>query len=90
MGAGTSGAATPGFQRLPDKRAQPKRTGKPKKGGVHMKLEHSTKVTSDGKRITTSTWNTDSGKTTSQNITSTDLKSGKVTTTNVSGGKLLP
>jgi hypothetical protein len=55
-----------------------------------MKLEHSTKVTSDGLKITTSIWHTDSGKTTSQNITSTDLKSGKVTTTNVSGGKLLP
>lgn len=55
-----------------------------------MKLEHSTVVTSDGKKITTSNWRTDSGKTTSQNITSTDLKSGKVTVTNVSGGKLLP
>ena len=55
-----------------------------------MKLEHNTVVTSDGKKIITSTWNTDSGKTTSQNITSTALKSGKVTTTNVSGGKLLP
>ena len=55
-----------------------------------MKLEHNTVVTSDGKKITTSTWHTDSGKTTSQNITSTDLKSGKVSVTNVSGGKLLP
>lgn len=55
-----------------------------------MKLEHSTKVTSDGKKIVTSAWRTDSGKTTSQNITSTNLKSGKVTVTNVSGGKLLP
>ena len=55
-----------------------------------MKLEHNTVVTSGGKKIITSTWHTDSGKTTSQNITSTDLKSGKVTTTNVSGGKLLP
>ena len=55
-----------------------------------MKLEHKTVVTNDGKKITTSTWNTDSGKTTSQNITSTDLKTGKVTTTYVSGGKLLP
>jgi predicted alpha-1,6-mannanase (GH76 family) len=55
-----------------------------------MKLEHSTKVTSDGKKIVTSTWHTDSGKPTSQTIRSTDLKSGKVTVTNVSGGKLLP
>ena len=55
-----------------------------------MKLEHDTVVTSSGKKITTSTWHTDSGKTTSQTIKSTDLKSGKVTTTNVSGGKLLP
>ena len=55
-----------------------------------MKLEHNTVVTSDGKKITTSAWHTDSGKPTSQNITSTDLKSGKVTVTNVSGGKLLP
>jgi hypothetical protein len=55
-----------------------------------MKLEHKTVVTSDGKKFTTSTWKTDTGKTTSQTTRSTDLKSGKVTTTNVSGGKLLP
>jgi hypothetical protein len=55
-----------------------------------MKLEHETLVTSDGKKIVASTWKTDSGKPTSQTITSTDLKSGKVTTTNVSGGKLIP
>jgi hypothetical protein len=55
-----------------------------------VKLDHNTVVSSDGKKITTSTWHPDSGKATSQNITSTDLKSGKVTTTNVSGGKLLP
>ncbi len=55
-----------------------------------MKLEHNTIVTNDGKKIITSTWHTDSGKTTSQTIKSTDLKSGKVTTTYVSGGKLLP
>lgn len=54
-----------------------------------MKLEHKTVVT-DGKKIVTSAWRTDSGKTTSQTIKSTDLKSGKVTTTYVSGGKLLP
>ena len=55
-----------------------------------MKLEHSTVVASDGKKIVTSAWHTDSDKTTSQTIRSTDLKSGKVTTTYVSGGKLLP
>jgi hypothetical protein len=55
-----------------------------------MKLEHNTVVTNDGKKITTSTWHTDTGKTTSQTIKSTDLKTGKVTVTNVSGGKLLP
>jgi hypothetical protein len=55
-----------------------------------MKLEHETLVTSDGKKVVTSTWHTDSGKVTSQTIRSTDLKSGKVTVTNVSGGKLLP
>jgi predicted alpha-1,6-mannanase (GH76 family) len=57
---------------------------------MSMKLEHSTKVTNDGKKIITNTWHTDSGKPTSQTIKSTDLKSGKVTVTNVSGGKLLP
>jgi hypothetical protein len=55
-----------------------------------MKLDHKTVVTSDGRKTITSTWYTDSGKTTSQTIKSTDLKSGKVTTTYVSGGKLLP
>ena len=55
-----------------------------------MKLEHSTVVTNGGKKIITSTWRTDSGKTSSQTIKSVDLKSGKVTTTYVSGGKLLP
>jgi len=55
-----------------------------------MKLEHSTVVASDGKKIVTSAWHTDSGKTTSQTIRSTDLKSGKVTVTYVGGGKLLP
>jgi hypothetical protein len=55
-----------------------------------MKLEHETLVTSDGKKIVASTWKTDSGKVTSQRITSSDLKTGKVTTTNVSGGKLIP
>jgi len=55
-----------------------------------MKLEHKTLVTSDGKRIVTSTWHTDGGKPASQNIKTTDLKTGKVTVANVSGGKLLP
>ena len=55
-----------------------------------MKLEHSTIVTNDGTKIVTGTWRTDSGKVTSQTIRSTDLKSGKVATTYVSGGKLLP
>ena len=55
-----------------------------------MKLEHNTVVTSDGKKIITSSWRTDSGKTTSQTISSADLKTGKVTVTNVSGDKLLP
>ncbi len=54
------------------------------------KLEHETLVTNDGKKIVTSTWKTDSGKPTSQTITTSDLKSGKVTVTNVSGGKLIP
>jgi hypothetical protein len=55
-----------------------------------MKLEHNTLVTSDGKKIITGTWRTDSGKATSQTIKSIDLKTGKTTVTNVSGGKLLP
>ena len=55
-----------------------------------MKLEHSTIVMSDGRKIVTSAWHTASGKTTSQAIKSTDLKTGKVTVINVSGGKLLP
>jgi len=55
-----------------------------------MKLEHSTLVTSDGRKIVTSTWRTDSGQVTSQTIKSIDLKSGKTTVTNVSGGNLLP
>jgi len=54
-----------------------------------MKLEHETLVTPD-KKIVTSTWSTDSGKPTSQTITSSDLKTGKVTVTRVSGGKLIP
>jgi hypothetical protein len=55
-----------------------------------MKLEHKTVVTNDGRKIITGTWRTDSGQVTSQTIKSTDLKTGKVTTTYVSGGKLLP
>jgi hypothetical protein len=55
-----------------------------------MKLDHKPVVTSDGKKVVPSTWHTDSGTATSQAIRSTDLKSGKVTTTYLSGGKLLP
>jgi len=55
-----------------------------------MKLEHSTVVTNDGKKIVTGTLCTDSGQVTSETIKSIDLKSGKVATTYVSGGKLLP
>ena len=58
--------------------------------GVSMKLEHSTLVTSDGRKIIAGTWRTNSGQVTSQTIKSIDLKSGKTTVTNVSGGKLLP
>jgi hypothetical protein len=58
--------------------------------GVSMKLEHNTVVTNDGKKIITGTWRTDSGQVTSQTIKPIDLKSGKTTVTNVSGGKLLP
>jgi hypothetical protein len=43
-----------------------------------MKLEHSTLVTSDGKKIVTGTWRTDSGQVTSQTIKSIDLKSGRL------------
>ena len=55
-----------------------------------MKLEHETLVTNDGKKIVTGTWRTDTGKVTSQTVQTTDLKTGKTTGTNVSGGKLLP
>jgi hypothetical protein len=41
-----------------------------------MKLERNTVVGSDSKRIVTSTWRTDSGKTTSQTIMAAGLKSG--------------
>jgi len=55
-----------------------------------MKLEHNTLVTSDGKKIITGTWRPDNGQVTSQTIKCIDLKTGKTTVTNVSGGKLLP
>ena len=58
--------------------------------GVSMKLEHSTLVSSNGKKIITGTWRTGSGQVTSQTVKSIDLKSGKTAVTNVSGGKLLP
>ncbi len=54
-----------------------------------MKLEHETLVTPD-KKIVTSTWSTNDGKATSQTVTSSDLKTGQVSVTRVSGGKLLP
>ena len=82
----------PGGQWKDERRERRRGSGAPTNplpGGISMKLEHNTIVT-DGKKITTSTWHTDTGKTISQNIKSTDLKSGRVTTTNVSGGKLLP
>ena len=52
------------------------------------KLEHERLVTSDGKVITTSTWNRESGPT-SQTIT-TQHPNGKTTVDRVSGGKLIP
>jgi len=55
-----------------------------------MKLQHNTLVTSGGTKIITGTWRTDSGQATSQTIKSIDLKSGKTTVSNVSGGNLLP
>ena len=55
-----------------------------------MKLEHSTLVTSGGKKTVTGAWRTDRGQVTSQTIKSIDLKSGKTAVINVSGGKLLP
>jgi len=55
-----------------------------------MKLEHSTLVSSNGTKIITGTWRTDSGQVTSQTVKSIDLKSGKTTVATVSGGKLLP
>ena len=42
-----------------------------------MKLEHNSVVTSNGKKIITGTWRTDSGQVTSQSIKSIDLKGGK-------------
>ena len=55
-----------------------------------MKLDHKTVVTNDGKKVITSTWSTDSGKPSSQTVTTSDLKTGKTTVTRVSGGKLIP
>jgi hypothetical protein len=47
--------------------------------------------TSDGKSITTNTtFNTHNGQVASQNVSVQDSKTGKVTTTNTLGGKLLP
>jgi hypothetical protein len=47
-------------------------------------------VASDGKKIVTGTWRTDSGQVASQAIKPIDLKTGKVAVASVSGGKLLP
>ena len=47
--------------------------------------------TSDGKSITTNTtFNTHNGQVASQNVSVQDSKTGKVTSTNVIGGKVLP
>ena len=47
--------------------------------------------TNDGKSVTTSTqFNTNTGRVTAQNVTVCDTNSGKVTSTNTIGGKLLP
>jgi CHASE2 domain-containing sensor protein len=69
-------------------------------GGVNMKgydnqgrllNEMNTSVTSDGKVINTNTtYNTVNGQPTFQNISVRDTKTGKVTTTNVINGKILP
>ena len=53
--------------------------------------EMNTSVTSDGKVINTNTtYNTVNGQPTFQNISVRDTKTGKVTTTNVINGKILP
>jgi len=47
--------------------------------------------TGDGKSITTNTtYNTYNGRVASQSVSVQDSNTGKVTTTNVIGGKLLP
>jgi hypothetical protein len=47
--------------------------------------------TADGTSITTNTmYNTHNGQVASQNISVQDSKTGKVTSTNIIGGKLLP
>jgi hypothetical protein len=52
--------------------------------------EMNTAITSDGKTVTTNTtYNGNNGRPISQNISVRD-KQGKVTTTNVINGKLLP
>lgn len=47
--------------------------------------------TADGTSITTNTiFNTHNGQVANQNITVQDSKTGKVTSTNIIGGKLMP
>jgi hypothetical protein len=47
--------------------------------------------TTDGKSVTTNTtFNTHNGQVASQNVSVQDSKTGKVTSTNIIGGKLLP
>jgi hypothetical protein len=46
--------------------------------------------TNDGKSVTTNTQYTSTGRVSSQNVTVCDSNTGKVTSTNTIGGKLLP
>jgi hypothetical protein len=47
--------------------------------------------TGDGRSVTTNTtFNTHNGQVASQNVSVQDSKTGKVTSTNIIGGKLLP
>jgi hypothetical protein len=58
-------------------------------GKLVSEINHSR--TADGSSITTNTvYNTYNGRPTSQNVSVQDSKTGKVSTTNVINGKLLP
>jgi hypothetical protein len=46
--------------------------------------------TTDGKSVTTNTQYTQTGRVSTQNVTVFDSNTGKVTSTNTIGGKLLP